>query len=187
LHRAGRRRHPGRPDRDDRGGRSRLRAALADHRAQRRGAGPWAGAGRRVEAGLDRRAGLLGAVGRRWRPAAGPLPGLHPRGRRPMRMSRREAWASAALVFVVAVVVRAWAASLNTFPRPQATASYVGVARQLLEGRGLVSDAIWSYGTPPLEFPRPAFEVWLPLPTFLAALPIALLGATFAPPQGSST
>ena len=26
-------------------------------------------------------------------------------------------------------------------------------------------------------FPRPAFEVWLPLPTFLAAIPMALLGA----------
>ena len=38
------------------------------------------------------------------------------------------------------------------------------------------SDALWSYQTPPLEFPRPAFEVWLPLPTFLAAIPMALLG-----------
>ena len=34
-----------------------------------------------------------------------------------------------------------------------------------VEGRGLVSDALWSYQTPPLVFPRPAFEVWLPLPT----------------------
>jgi len=101
-------------------------------------------------------------------------------------MSRREAWASAALVFVVAVAVRAWAASIITFPRPEDTAYYVGVARQLLEGRGLVSDAIWSYGTPPLALPRPAFEVWLPLPTFLAALPMALLGTTFAAAQWSS-
>ena len=44
------------------------------------------------------------------------------------------------------------------------------------EGRGLVSDALWSYGTPPLVFPRPAFEVWLPLPSLLAALPMLLLG-----------
>ena len=36
-------------------------------------------------------------------------------------------------------------------------------ARNLLEGRGLVSDALWSFQTPPLVFPRPAFEVWLPL------------------------
>ena len=59
------------------------------------------------------------------------------------------------------------------FPKPEDTAYYVGVARNLVEGRGLVSDALWSYQTPPLVFPRPAFEVWLPLPTFLAAIPMA--------------
>ena len=60
------------------------------------------------------------------------------------------------------------------------------MARNLVEGRGLVSDALWSYGTPPLVFPRPAFEVWLPLPTFLAAIPMAVLGHTFAAAQVSS-
>jgi hypothetical protein len=101
-------------------------------------------------------------------------------------MSRREAWLSVLLVFLIAVAVRVWAASLITFPRPEDTAYYVGVARNLLEGRGLVSDAIWSYATPPLSFPRSAFEVWLPLPTFLAAIPMALLGTTFAAAQWSS-
>ena len=50
-------------------------------------------------------------------------------------------------------------------------------------GRGLVTDAIWSYGTPPLVFPRPAFEVWLPLPSFLAALTMTFFGATFSAAQ----
>lgn len=98
-------------------------------------------------------------------------------------MSRRETWLTAALVFAVAVVVRIWAAGTITFPRPEDTAYYVGVARNLVEGRGLVSDALWSFGTPPLVFPRPAFEVWLPLPAFLAAIPMALLGTTFAAAQ----
>ncbi len=93
---------------------------------------------------------------------------------------------SVAAVFVVALVVRAHAASMIVFPRPEDTAYYVGVARNLLEGRGLVSDALWSYGTPPLVFPRPAFEVWLPLPTFLAAIPMALFGHSFAAAQVSS-
>lgn len=101
-------------------------------------------------------------------------------------MSRREAVLSAALVFVVALVVRAWAASQITFPRPEDAAYYVGVARNLVEGRGLVTDAIWSFQTPPLMFPRPAFEVWLPLPSLLAAIPMALLGTTFAAAQVSS-
>ncbi len=46
-----------------------------------------------------------------------------------------------------------------------------------------MSDALWSFGTPPLVFPRPAFEVWLPLPTFLAAIPMAVLGHTFSAAQ----
>ena len=101
-------------------------------------------------------------------------------------MTRREALLSAGLVFVVAVVVRALFASQIVFPKPEDTAYYVAVARNLLEGRGLVSDALWSYQTPPLVFPRPAFEVWLPLPTFLAAIPMAIAGTTFAAAQVSS-
>ena len=72
------------------------------------------------------------------------------------------------------------------FPDPEDVAYYVGVARNLVEGRGLVTDAIWSYATPPLTFPRPAFELWLPLPTFLAAVPMALFGPTFRAAQASS-
>ena len=92
-------------------------------------------------------------------------------------MTRREAWLTAAGIFVVALAVRAIAAQAIDFPRPEDTAYYVGVARNLVEGRGLVSDALWSYGTPPLVFPRPAFEVWLPLPSLLFAIPLALSGA----------
>ena len=101
-------------------------------------------------------------------------------------MSRRETILSALLVFVVALLVRTYFAAQIVFPKPEDTAYYVGVARNLLDGRGLVSDALWSYATPPLVFPRPAFEVWLPLPTFLAAVPMALFGATFAAAQVSS-
>lgn len=35
-------------------------------------------------------------------------------------------------------------------------------------------DSIWSYSTPPLILPRPAFELWQPMATFVAALPMAL-------------
>jgi len=91
----------------------------------------------------------------------------------------RETWLSVGLVFVSALVVRAIFASTLRFPTPEDTAYYVGVARNVVQGRGLVSDAIWSYQTPPLTFPRPAFEVWLPLPTLLALPAMALLGPTF--------
>jgi hypothetical protein len=100
-----------------------------------------------------------------------------------VQLSRREAVLSAALVGLVALAVRVWAAGLITFPRPEDTAYYVDVARNLVSGRGLTSDAIWSYGTPPLEFPRPAFEVWLPLPTLLVAGSMLVLGQGFAAAQ----
>ena len=92
-------------------------------------------------------------------------------------MSRREVWLSAGTIFLLAVVVRAIAAAAVAFPVPEDTAYYAGVARNLVEGRGLVSDALWSYQTQPLVVPRAAFEVWLPLPSLLAAIPIWLAGA----------
>jgi hypothetical protein len=93
-------------------------------------------------------------------------------------MTRREAWLTALGIFLFALTVRTVAASAVAFPKPEDTAYYVGVARNLVEGRGLISDALWSFGTPPLVFPRPAFEVWLPLPSLLFAIPMALSGAT---------
>ena len=63
-------------------------------------------------------------------------------------MSRREAVLSAAAVFAIALVVRWYAATLVVFPKPEDTAYYVDVARNLLSGRGLVSDALWSFQTP---------------------------------------
>src|SRR4051812_8197148 len=102
-------------------------------------------------------------------------------------MSGRTAFAALAGLAVVAVVVRVVAATVIVFPKPEDTAYYVGVARNLLDGRGLVSDALWSYHTTPFApLPRPAFEVWLPLPTFLAAIPMAVFGSTFAAAQVSS-
>jgi len=103
------------------------------------------------------------------------------------RPSRREAWLSAGLVFVVALLVRLWAAAQVPFPIPEDTTYYWGVARNLAEGHGLVSDAIWSFATPARDpatgvfgffFPRPAFEIWLPLPSLLGVVPMLLTGST---------
>jgi hypothetical protein len=101
-------------------------------------------------------------------------------------VTRRETVLTVAGIFVVALLVRVAMAGQIVFPKPEDTAYYFGVARNLIEGRGLVSDALWSYGTPPLEFPRAAFEVWLPLPSFLAAVPMAILGVSFAAAQWSA-
>jgi hypothetical protein len=98
-------------------------------------------------------------------------------------MRSRETLLSVGGVLVAAIAARVLVAAIVVFPTPEDTAYYVGVARNLVEGRGLIADAIWSYQTPPLSFPRPAFEVWLPLPSLLAAIPMAIAGATFRAAQ----
>ncbi len=92
-------------------------------------------------------------------------------------VSRREAWLSVGAIFAIALVVRIVAAAAVSFPVPEDTAYYAGVARNFVDGRGLISDSLWSYQTQPLAVPRAAFEVWMPLPSLLAAIPMAILGA----------
>nr|MBA3959432.1 hypothetical protein [Chloroflexota bacterium] len=89
-------------------------------------------------------------------------------------------------LFGLALLVRLWAAGEVPFPANEGSASYVGVSRNLAEGRGLVSDALWSYASPPLSLPKPAFEIWMPMASFLAALPMVVLGTSFAAAQLSS-
>ena len=88
-----------------------------------------------------------------------------------------------AALYLAALLVRLWAAGQVAFPATEGSAYYVGVARNLVEGRGLVSDAVWSYATPPLVPPRPAFDLWMPMASFVAALPMALLGPTLGAAQ----
>lgn len=96
-------------------------------------------------------------------------------------MARRAA--PLVVVAVVAALVRLALAAALPFPTPEDTAYYVLVARNVLEGRGLVTDTLWTYVTPPLVLPRPAFEIWLPLPTLLALPLMAILGPTLTAAQ----
>jgi hypothetical protein len=105
---------------------------------------------------------LLGAL-----PTGGDLP---------LRPGKREAALTALALFGLAVALRVAAALAVSFPVPEDTAYYAGVARNFDEGRGLVSDSLWTFQTRPLEVPRAAFELWAPLPSLLAALPMAVAG-----------
>jgi hypothetical protein len=86
---------------------------------------------------------------------------------------------TAAALYGVGLAAQLVATTLVNRPLTEGSSYYVTVARNLIEGRGLVIDAIWSYGTPPLVLPRPAFELWQPLASFIAALPMPFLGTTF--------
>ena len=93
------------------------------------------------------------------------------------------AWRTPLALYVAALVAGALAASRVAFPPTEVSAYVAGVARNLVEGRGLVSDVIWSYAAGPYVLPRPAFDLWQPLPGFLAALPMAVAGSSFAAAQ----
>ena len=82
-------------------------------------------------------------------------------------------------LFLLALVVRLLAMQVVTFPVAEASAYYAGVAVNLVTGVGLVSDSVWSFATPPLAVPKPAFELWLPMSSFISAAVMTLAGPTY--------
>jgi len=81
-----------------------------------------------------------------------------------------------ALLFLLAFVVRIMAIGWVGFPPTEGSLYYLDVARNLVQGHGLTTDVLWSYATPPLSLPRPAFDLWLPLASVIAAVPMAIAG-----------
>ena len=69
---------------------------------------------------------------------------------------------------LVRLVTIAWV----PFPPTEGSLYYLDVARNLVQGHGLTTDVLWSYASPPLTLPRPAFDLWLPLASLVAAVPM---------------
>ena len=86
---------------------------------------------------------------------------------------------TAAALYCVGLVAQLTAAVIVNQPLSEGSSYYVAVARNLVEGHGLVINAMWSYATPPLVLPRPAFELWQPMASFVAAVPMSLMGTSF--------
>ena len=82
-------------------------------------------------------------------------------------------------LYVLALVVRLLVARVLPFATAEPSVYYVDVAANLVAGDGLVSNGVWSFATPPLELPKPAFELWLPMSTFISAASMSVLGSTF--------
>ena len=87
-------------------------------------------------------------------------------------------WAWVGLLMGVALAVRLAYVRSVVFPPLDDPAFYLSVARNVVAGRGLVIDALWSYrgGFPTVT--HPAFEHWMPLPSLLMVPWMVLLGAT---------
>ena len=100
-------------------------------------------------------------------------------------MIRARGWLVPLALYAIALVAGTLAAGRVTFPPTEVSAYVLGVAGNLVTGHGLVSDAVWSYASGPYVLPRPAFDIWQPMPAFLAAIPMAM-GPSFAAAQASS-
>ena len=87
-------------------------------------------------------------------------------------------WLVGAALVGLAVVARAIAVSQVTAVPTVDSAYYVGVAGRLASGQGLTADVLWTYASPPLALPQPAFALWMPLASLLAAIPMVLGGTT---------
>ncbi len=77
-------------------------------------------------------------------------------------------------LLVVAALVRLAFARAVVFPPLDDPAFYLTTARNLALGRGLEVDALWSYQVPSAQVTHPSHEHWMPLPTFLMAVPFAI-------------
>lgn len=91
-------------------------------------------------------------------------------------VSRASSLVAPLLLFGIAFVVRIVAIGWVSFPPTEGSLYYLDVARNLVQGHGLTTDVLWSYATPPLTLPRPAFDLWLPLASLVAAVPMAIAG-----------
>jgi hypothetical protein len=85
-------------------------------------------------------------------------------------------WAAPLALYLLALLIRLLVVAWVPFPPTEGSLYYLDVARNLVTGHGLVTDIQWSYATPPMGVPRPAFDLWLPLASFVDALPMLVFG-----------
>lgn len=93
------------------------------------------------------------------------------------KQARRKVWLDSLIVivlFVAGLGIRWLYAEAVTFPPLDDPAFYLKTADNLVSGRGLVVDAMWSYHILFPSVTHPSHEHWMPLPTGLIAAAFAL-------------
>jgi hypothetical protein len=93
-------------------------------------------------------------------------------------VSRRSSLLFPVVLFLIALGVRLLTIAWIEFPPTEGSLYYLDVARNLAQGHGLTTDVLWSYASPPLTLPRPAFDLWLPLASLVAAIPMLVAGTS---------
>ncbi|MEZ4862103.1 MAG: hypothetical protein R3C14_12375 [Caldilineaceae bacterium] len=91
-------------------------------------------------------------------------------------------WRHGLALFLLALVVRFYSATLIPQPGYMDTAYYTVQAIRLAEGAGATEPYLWNYLNDPQGIPNPAFGYWMPLPSLLAA-PFWAVGHSFLAAQ----
>ena len=108
---------------------------------------------------------------------SGPATGVL-RGTRVQGSVRVAVWVAPLALYLFALAIRLAVTAWVPFPPTEGSLYYLDVARNLVTGEGLVTNVQWSYASPPIGVPRPAFDLWLPLASIVNALPMLLLGTS---------
>ena len=92
----------------------------------------------------------------------------------------RRVWLGLVVVLLFGVLVRTWALRFTPHPDPVDSIYHVDVARNLCEGRGLVTDYTWNYvrGVPD-ALPAPSHGYWNPGMAFFLVPWMKLLGPSY--------
>ncbi|MEX0788139.1 MAG: hypothetical protein WD906_05020 [Anaerolineales bacterium] len=84
------------------------------------------------------------------------------------------------LLLVLGLSLSAAVARLVDVPGYMDAEYYFATGRELATGQGLQEPFLWNYLDEPRGLPHPSHAYWMPLPTFVAALGVALFGPTFS-------
>ena len=87
------------------------------------------------------------------------------------------------IVFGLALIVRVAVAAFQAQPGYMDAYYYTAGAQRLAGGFGFSDPYVWNYLDDPTSLPHPSHLYWMPLPSILAALSMALFGSSFRAAQ----
>ena len=86
-------------------------------------------------------------------------------------------------LFLAALLLRVGLAAQLSFPPLDDPAGYIQLARNIVSGRGLVSDVLWNYWVPFPAVTHASNEFWMPLASVIMAGSLRLFGDTLLAAQ----
>jgi len=86
-------------------------------------------------------------------------------------------------IFLIALLARIAVAALQAHPGYMDAYYYVVGAQRLAGGFGFTEPYVWNYLDDPMSLPHPSHLYWMPLPSILGALSMAIFGSNYRATQ----